>query len=64
MPLLVPMALVLWVPGVIWIAEKIYQWVSRNRHVLSRFLGCKEACAIMPQRKRTSDEAVELKPRG
>lgn len=55
MPLLVPIALFLWLPGVIWIAEKIYMWVSRNRHLLSRFFGCKEACSIMPARKREKD---------
>ena len=55
MPLLVPMALFLWIPGVIWFAEKFYQWISRNRHLLSRLFGCKEACSIMPSRKRKSD---------
>ena len=55
MPLLVPMALVLWVPGVIWIAEIIYQWVSRRRHLLSRIFGCKGACSILPRRRRQSD---------
>ena len=52
MPLLVPVGLFLWIPGVIWIAEKIYMWVSRNRLLLSRLFGCKEACALMPQRER------------
>jgi predicted DCC family thiol-disulfide oxidoreductase YuxK len=55
MPLLVPLALFLWIPGVSWIAEKIYAWVSRNRHLLSRLFGCKEACAVMPARKRKQD---------
>ena len=55
MPLLVPMALFLWIPGVILLAEKFYQWISRNRHLLSRLFGCKEACSIMPARKRKSD---------
>ena len=54
-PLLVPMALFLWIPGVIFIAEKVYQWISRNRHLLSRLFGCKEACSIMPARKRGTD---------
>jgi predicted DCC family thiol-disulfide oxidoreductase YuxK len=58
MPLLVPVALVLWIPGVIWIAERIYMWVSRNRLLLSRLFGCKEACAIMPVRKRANETAV------
>ena len=60
MPLLVPMALVLWVPGVIWVAERVYMWVSRNRHLLSRFFGCRDACAIMPQREREGEKKVEL----
>ncbi len=58
MPLMVPLALVLWIPGVIWIAERIYAWVSTNRYVLSRVFGCKEACAILPERKRAGVEVV------
>ena len=53
LPLAVPLTLVLWFPGVIWIAEKIYAKISRNRHLLSRLFGCKEACAILPARRRT-----------
>ena len=56
MPLLVPLGLVLWIPGVIWIAEHIYQLVARNRYVLSRVFGCKDACSIMPARKREQDK--------
>ena len=59
MPLLVPMALFLWVPGVIWVAERVYAWVSRNRHLLSRIFGCKDACAIMPQREREGEMATK-----
>ncbi len=55
MPLLVPLALFLWLPGVILVAEKIYVWISRNRHLLSRLFGCKEACALMPSRRREQD---------
>ncbi len=55
MPLLVPLALILWIPGVIWVAEKIYAWISRNRHLLSRLFGCKTACAIMPARDSTAN---------
>lgn len=47
-PLLVPVGLFLWVPGVIFVAERIYAWVSRNRHLLSRLFGCKDACRILP----------------
>ena len=57
-PLLVPLALILWFPGVIWIAERIYAWVSRNRLLLSRVFGCKGACAVMPARKREQDTLV------
>ena len=55
LPLLVPLALFLWIPGVIWVAEKIYMWVSRNRHLLSKVFGCKGACAILPERKREGE---------
>jgi len=57
LPLLLPLALMLWIPGVIWIAEKVYQAISRNRLVLSRMFGCKEACAILPPRQRTARPA-------
>ena len=52
LPLVIPVALLLWIPGVIWVAEKIYQRVSRNRHMLSRWFGCQGACSILPARKR------------
>ena len=39
-PLLIPLALLLWIPGMIWIAEKIYSRIARNRYFLSRFFGC------------------------
>jgi predicted DCC family thiol-disulfide oxidoreductase YuxK len=52
LPALVPLSLFLWVPGVIWVAEKAYMWVSRNRLLLSKVFGCKGACAILPERKR------------
>lgn len=55
LPLLTPVALFLWFPGVIWIAERIYMSISRNRHLLSKIFGCKGACAIMPQRKRANE---------
>ena len=56
LPLLIPVALFLWVPGVIQVAEIIYQWVSRNRHLLSRVFGCKDACALLPAKKRQQDK--------
>ena len=56
LPLLVPVALVLWIPGVIFLAEIIYRWVSRHRLLFSRVFGCKDACAILPARKREQDK--------
>jgi predicted DCC family thiol-disulfide oxidoreductase YuxK len=56
LPLLVPVALFLWIPGVIQIAEIVYQYISRNRLVLSRVFGCKGACTILPARKREQDK--------
>ena len=47
--------------GVIWIAEKFYQWISRNRYLLSRVFGCKEACSIMPMRQRANEEQIRTK---
>jgi predicted DCC family thiol-disulfide oxidoreductase YuxK len=61
MPLLVPAGLLLWIPGVIWIAERINVWISRNRYLLSRWFGCKEACAILPARKRVGEQGLTLK---
>ena len=59
MPLLIPFSLIMWVPGVIWVAEKVYALVSRNRYILSRFFGCKDACSIMPQREREGEIVTE-----
>ena len=56
LPLLLPVALVLWLPGVILLAEIIYRWVSRHRQIFSRVFGCKDACAILPARKREQDK--------
>lgn len=60
MPVLVPFALALWFPGVIWIAEIVYRWVSRNRLVLSRLFGCRGACAILPERQRGGESATRI----
>ena len=62
MPLLVPLALVLWVPGIIWIAEVTYGCVSRNRHLISKVFGCKGACDILPHRRREGE--LPTKPAG
>jgi predicted DCC family thiol-disulfide oxidoreductase YuxK len=60
LPLFVPVALILWLPGVIWIAEKIYNWISRHRQWLSRIFGCKEACSILPARDRKNEREASL----
>lgn len=62
MPLAWPVALILWIPGVIWIAEIVYKWISRNRHLLSRFFGCQGACAVMPVRDRVNERAYDAPP--
>src|SRR5690606_27529384 len=36
LPVLIPLGLFLWIPGVIRVAELVYAWISRNRHLLSR----------------------------
>jgi len=56
LPLLIPIALFLWIPGIIYIAEIIYQWISRNRLLLSRVFGCKDACSILPAKRREQDK--------
>jgi len=56
LPLFVPVALFLWIPGVIQIAEVAYRWVSSNRLILSRVFGCREACALLPKREREQDK--------
>lgn len=56
LPMLVPLALFLWLPGVILVAEKVYALVSRNRHLLSRWFGCQEACSLLPKRVREQDK--------
>ena len=59
MPLAVPGALILWLPGVIIVAEYAYQLVSRNRHRLSRLFGCRDACAMLPA--RPGHDRIELR---
>jgi predicted DCC family thiol-disulfide oxidoreductase YuxK len=58
MPLAAPFSLVLWIPGVIDLAEIGYRWISKNRYILSRVFGCKEACAILPARRRADAEVA------
>jgi predicted DCC family thiol-disulfide oxidoreductase YuxK len=58
LPLLVPLALLLWVPGLIRVADRVYRWISRNRYLLSRFFGCKEACALPPEPPPPKEKAL------
>ena len=58
MPLAAPFSIVLWIPGVIYLAEIVYRWISKNRYILSRVFGCKEACAILPARRRENENGV------
>jgi predicted DCC family thiol-disulfide oxidoreductase YuxK len=51
LPVAIPLALFLWVPGVIQVAERVYVFISRNRQWISRAFGCKDACALVPDRK-------------
>ena len=51
MPALVPVALFMWAPGVIYVAERVYAVISRNRQVLGRWFGCEQACAYLPPRR-------------
>jgi len=51
LPVAIPLALFLWVPGVILAAERVYAFISRNRQWISRAFGCKGACALVPDRK-------------
>ncbi|HAM71949.1 MAG TPA: hypothetical protein DCM86_09935, partial [Verrucomicrobiales bacterium] len=62
MPLAWLLALVLWIPGVIWIAEVVYKWISRNRHLLSRWFGCQGACTLMPARERANEKEFGVAP--
>ena len=61
LPLLAPLALFLWIPGVIQVAEKIYGWGSRRRYRLSRLCGCEKACATPPDHKQANERQVRVK---
>lgn len=50
-PLLFPLGVLLWVPGVIWIAERVYKFVAARRLFFSKFFGCQGACEILPEKK-------------
>lgn len=50
-PLLFPVGLFLWIPGVIFFAQKFYKFVADRRLFFSRIFGCKGACAILPEKE-------------
>jgi hypothetical protein len=47
-PLLAVPSLLLWLPGVLGLADRAYGWVSRNRHRLGRVWGCSVGCHRPP----------------
>ncbi len=51
-PLLVPIGVILWIPGVIQLAEVVYRFVAKRRLFFSKFFGCKTACAIFPEQEK------------
>ena len=55
-PALIPLGVVLWIPGVIQVAEIVYKFVADHRLFFSKFFGCKQACAIFPERKEVAAE--------
>ena len=63
LPLLWPLWLLLWIPGVIFISESVYRIVSRNRQLLSRMFGCKGACKILPEKPRQISPDVPQAPK-
>jgi len=58
-PLLVPLSVLLWVPGVIWIAEWVYRRVANNRYVLSRVFGCDQMCSVPPREDNLGQDTAE-----
>jgi len=62
LPAAIPLGVILWIPGVIFIAEKVYALVSRNRLVLSKLFGCRGACAVMPTRRSGREDKIPDHP--
>lgn len=55
LPPYIPFALLLWIPGTLYIAHEIYDGISRNRMRISRIFGCTSACKIIPAKQRSGD---------
>jgi predicted DCC family thiol-disulfide oxidoreductase YuxK len=60
LPVAVPLALILWLPGVILVAERVYALISRNRQWISRVFGCAGACSIVPSRRPNAAASSDL----
>ena len=59
-PLLIPLSLFMWFPGMIIISDRIYKLISRNRYFLSRFMGCTDDCSLDTSEKK-NPETQKLK---
>jgi len=62
LPALLPLTITLYLPGVIQLAERLYMWISRNRHLLSEWFGCAQACSLLPERKPRGDGDKQPRP--
>jgi predicted DCC family thiol-disulfide oxidoreductase YuxK len=60
LPLTLPIAPLLYLPGVPWIGNKIYLWVAKNRYDL---VPCDDGGCRLPLRKRTEDREQRTEDR-
>lgn len=51
LPLVVPLAPLLYLPGVGWIGQKVYLWIARNRFKL---IPCKDGVCALPEKRAES----------
>jgi predicted DCC family thiol-disulfide oxidoreductase YuxK len=63
LPALWPLGILLWIPGMIWIAEPTYRLVAAHRYRLSRAFGCKDACKPREPAEITARASRGDKPR-
>ncbi len=59
MVLTYPIAITLFIPGMMGLAERVYMWFASNRYVMSRLLGCEGACAVLPTRERANEKLLD-----